>query len=420
MTTSMITERAVALSGTRPGPPVGRAFVAFTSALFGLAVLAAVELTGSFNLPIGSSAQFGVAATTTFATAGLLALYRAVAIRNLWAAAAAAVLMGPGAAWSWATFVGINTSSPMGSSLVVATAGVLSIVLLVKGLRLARWLEVFGGLGSCGLTLVAATIHFEPMASTSAATALVAAVSGMICLYGLLVDLELAEHRSFVELVESRKRIEQEVSQVEELLHDLQGGLLAIEAAIGSFDSELAGPLSCEAARLRRLTRTGARTVADFDLAERVRNLVAARQAGGMDISLRAPDQAVTWGEESEVLAIVDNLLSNAQRHGTDGSAEVEIKLEVSEGRELTKLLITNPGELPPGDVFQRGVTTHPDGNGIGLARARVLAEINGAELRVSPSSATHTTFVLTLGSSPQIRCSRQTSPAGHSSAAVA
>lgn len=400
MTTSLFTERAGALFAPRTGPPVGRAFLAFTGALGALTSLALAELTGPFDLPIGSSSQFGIVAATTFAIAGLLAAYRAFAIHNWWAAAIAGVLIGPGAVWSWSTFVSDGTASPIGASLVVTAAGALAVVLLTKGLQLAHWLEVFGGLGSCGLTIVAVMVRFDPAAATSTAPALVAAVSGMVCLYGLLVDLEVAEHRSLVELVESRKRIALEVSQVEELLHDLRGGLLAIEAAIGSFDSELAGPLRNEAARLRRLTLTGARTVADFDIVDRVQNLVAARRAAGVNINLRAPGEAVAWGEESEVLAIVDNLLSNAERHGTDGSVDVEI----TGGDGVIRLSVSNPGQLPAGDadtIFQRGVTTHPEGQGLGLARARMLADVNGAELRVSPAQAGRTTFVLTMRSDP-------------------
>ena len=402
MTMSLIAEYPGRRPGGRSGPPVGRAFIAFTAVIAGLFAAATADLAGALSLPLGTPSQFGVVAATTFVIAGAIAAYRAIASRNGWAGAIASVLIGPGAAWSWATFVSGEPGPPFAPSLVVLAAGVLAIVLLAKGLRLAHWLEVFGGLGSCGLALVAAMVRLDPGAATSAAAALLAAVAGMVCLYGLLVDLEVAEHRSLVELVESRRRIEHEVSRVEELLHDLRSGLLAIEAAIGSFDDEMAGPLRAEAARLRRLTLTGARTVADFDLVAPVANLVVARRAAGLDVGLRAPDRATAWGEESEVLAIVDNLLSNAERHGTPGRVLVEIVA----GEGMTRLSVTNPGQLPAGDpetVFGRGVTTHPDGEGLGLARARMLADINGAQLRVGPARAGRTTFVLSLRSRPPV-----------------
>lgn len=398
MTTSLIAEYVSNKSGKRTGPPVGRAFVAFTGMVVLLFSMAAVELAGGLRFPSSASSQLGLVATTTFAVSGFAAAYRALVIRSWWAAAIAVVLLGPGATWSWANFVADLSGSRMAAPLIVLAAGVLSVVLLTKGLRLAHWLEVFGGLGTCGLTMVACLVRLDPAAATSTFPALLAAMSGMICLYGLLVDVEVAEHRSLTELVESRKRIEHEVSQVEELLHDLRGGLLAIEAAIGSFDDELAGPLRAEAARLRRLTLIGARTVHAFDLVAGVSNLVAARRAAGVDLELDAPKTAMAWGEESEVLAIVDNLLSNAERHGEPG----RITVEINSGDSNVRLLVRNPGTLPVGDpdsFFRRGMTTHPDGQGVGLARARMLAEINGAELRVGPAEAGHTSFVLNLKS---------------------
>ncbi len=398
MTTSFFARFVANRSSEHSGPPVGRAFAVFTAVTLSLLGVAAIELAGPVELPVGSSSQFGIVATTTFAIAGLLAVYRALAMRNPWAGAIAMVLLGPGATWSWSTFVVDGPGSRLATSLVVVAAGVLAIVLLTKGLRLAHWLEVFGGLGCCGLAIVATLVRLDPAAANSSTPALLAAVAGMISLYGLLVDLELAEHRSLVELLESRERIENEVSRVEELLHDLRSGLLAIEAAIGSFDDELAGPLRVEAARLRRLTLNGARTVSDFDLVDRVENLVAARRAAGVPVRLKGASAATAWGEESEVLAIVDNLLSNAERHGTPGP----ISVEISGGEGETKLSVCNRGQLPAGDpdaVFRRGVTTHPQGQGIGLARARMLADINGADLRVGPPKNGQTTFVLSLKS---------------------
>ena len=396
MTTSAIAEYTEQTLCDRARPVVGPAFAAFTAAIVALLGLIAAERTGNVTWSMGRPAHLGVVAGTTFAIAGLFAAHRAVVMRNGWAAAIAVVIVGPGAAWSWSTFVVGGAAPRTPSALVVATAGGLGLVLLIKGLRLAHWLEVFGGLGCCGLTVGAAVVHLDPTAAGDAPVALLAAVAAMFFLYGVLVDLDLSEHRSLVVLIESRRRIAHEVTQVEELLHDLRGGLLAIEAAIGSFDGEQAGPLRAEAARLRRLTLTGARSAADFDLAERVEELVAARRAAGMEVSLRSAGQAMAWGEESEVLAIVDNLLSNAERHGDPGPVVVEIGSD----EEGTRLSVRNPGQLPPGDpdqIFRRGVTTHPDGQGIGLARARLLAEVNGGELRVGPADAGFTSFVLSL-----------------------
>lgn len=384
-------------SGERAGPPVGQALAVFTATIVGLLALAGADVVGSVELPDGASSQFGVVAATTFSIAGIAAVYRALEVRNRWTAALAALLWGPCALWLWWIFVdGRAMRRDVNAVVAIAAVGV-AVLLLAKGLSGRRWLAVFASLGLAGLGLVAALVCLNPATSGTALPALLASVAGMTCLYGLLVDLEVAEHRTSAELVASRRQVEAEVSRIEELLHDLRNGLLAMEAAIGSVDDDLAGPLQAEAARLRRLTRTGARTVAPFDLVPRVRDLVAARLAAGLWVALRGPDEATVWGEESEVLAIIDNLLSNAERHGQRG----EILIEIAGGDDVTRVSVSSCGQLPadPEAMFTRGRTTHPEGQGLGLARARMLAGVNGADLRVDPARPGRATFVLSLKS---------------------
>lgn len=388
-------------AGLRTGPPVGPVFVSLAGTMTALVVIAGFEINGGFSLPIATSGEFGVMAATTFVLASVLAAYRAIASHKPWAAAIAVVLMGPGAVWSWSTFVAGEPPVPAVMTLVVLSSAGLALVLLVKGLRMARWLEVFGGLGALGLSLATAVVRLDPGAAAAAAgPALLAAVAGMTCLYGLLVDLEVDEYRSFVELLESQRHIEDEVARVEDLLHDVRNGLLAIETAVGSFQGDLAGPLRSEAARLRRLTLTGDRTPQVFDLGSRVRELVAARRGAGVSVVLLAPEDTAVWGEESEILAVIDNLVSNAERHGRAGP----ILVELTPWDDGARLMVTNEGHLPavdPESLFTRGVTTHPAGSGLGLGRARMLAAVNGADLRVGPAEVGYTTFVLTLRSEP-------------------
>ncbi len=384
-------------------PPVARALTVFALTMTALTAAAGAGVSGVVRLPVTASSHFGVMAATTFAIAGGLAAYRAIITRDGWVGAIAAVLFGPGATWSWLAFVATDPPPTLATAATSLVTGTAAIALLLTGLRTTRWLEVFGGLGSLGLAFVAALVLQEPTTATSTALpALLASVAGMTCVYGLLVDLEVSEHRSLVELQASREQIEAEVDRVEELLHDLRSGLLAIEAAIGSVDDELAAPLQSEAARLRRLTLTGARSVGPFDLGAGLAAMVTSRRRSGTELVVRGPDRATAWGEESEVLAIVDNLLSNAERHGCDGP--IEIDLSMAEG--TTRLTVANRGELATDDpelVFRRGVTTHPDGQGLGLARARMLAGVNGGQLEVGPARSGWTSFVLTLQTEPTV-----------------
>ena len=387
-------------STRRSASPVGKAFTAYTAVIL---VVFAVVITGdrlSIALEARTVSHLGVVASTVFVLAGLLAGYRAVTARDRKAGLIAAVLLGPGAGWCWLAFVDASPLAGRVSGPVAVVANGLAIVLLVEGLRLAHWFGVFSGLGSLALGLTA--IGFDSTAGSEAGTgllALLAGVAGMTCLYGLLVDVELTDQRSLLELIDSKDRIEHEMARTEEVLHDLRNGLLSIEAAIGCFDEDLAGPLQAEAARLRRLTLRGVRRPVAFDVVAVVRDLVATRRAAGADIELRAPVSAMAWGEASEVLTIVDNLIANAERHGRKAPIVVEIDHDTG----ATRLSVINRGRLGlEGDgLFRRGFTTHPEGRGLGLSRSKMLARMNGAELTVAPSGHDHTTFVVRLAAGP-------------------
>lgn len=384
---------------------MGRAFVSFVVGLVAAVGLVAIEAHSS-NAVESAVAQLGVVATTLFAVGGALCGYRAVAARARTAGVIAMVLLGPGAAWSWLAFVDGSTKAVSAAGPVVLVAATLAIVLLQRGLRSARWLEVFCGLGSLGLAVAASAVRVSPDgASSTASLALLVALAGMTCLYGLLVDIEVAAHRSLQHLVETNRRMADEVTRTEDLLHDLRSGLLSIEAAVGSSSVGLAGAVGSEAARLRRLTVAGSvrgggsradgataddgggtdgaaidRPAPTFDLAAGVRAMVATRRAAGVAIELWSPPAVLVRGDESELLAVIDNLVANADRHG-----RAPIVVEIAETGSGIAVSVTDTGRGPAvADsewVFERGVSTHPHGSGLGLSRARELARRNGGEV---------------------------------------
>jgi signal transduction histidine kinase len=378
---------------------MGPVFVLFTVIILALAGLAVVESRTGFELPAVATRQIGTIAATVYALAGLAAAYRALRSSRRLTAVVAGVMLGPGAVWCWLVFVAQTRTSQSVTSAVALLAAALAITLLAQGLRFAHWLEVFSGLGSLSLLLVTSMVGSLPAPHVT--LSLLAAFGGMAALYGTLVDFEIAEERSLVELVESKRHIEEEMQRAEELLHDLRSGLLAIEAAIGSFDGELAEPLRSEAARLRRLTLRGQRTIDRFDLVRHVRNLIETREASGAAFEFFAPSSANVWGEQSEVLAIVDNLLSNAQRHGH----RTPIRVEITEGGGRTTLSVSNRGQgvADPVAIFRRGFTSHPDGQGLGLSRAKLLAEMNRGELALVSGRDGRTTFTLELSDDPPV-----------------
>ena len=167
---------------------------------------------------------------------------------------------------------------------------------------------------------------------------------------------------------------------------------------MGSWDDELAHPVRSEAARLRRLTVDDDTSSTAFDLVGPVRDLVETRRAAGAIVELEAPTNAIVSADESDVLAIVDNLLSNAQRHGRP-----PITARITQSGRTIRISVADGGSglsvAEAERVFQRGMSTHPDGSGFGLSRVRTLAERNNGSVAVEQLAGGRTTFVLVLES---------------------
>jgi signal transduction histidine kinase len=382
---------------------VGRAFVAFTVAL--AAALGGVWYESANPLsPSSAPEQLGMVATTVFTLAGISVLYRAASTHTTTLVPVAVVLFGTGAWWCWSAFVNgqpIDRFDQPGPGSIVTTltvlvSAVVGALLLAEGMVRARWLGVFTGLGMVGLTLVATAVRVEPDLVTTVSLPLAATVAGMACLYGSLVEIEASERRSIDQLAKAKARVESEIAATEELLHDLRNGLLSIEAAMGAVDSDLAGPLRSEAARLRRLTTKRERVLTEFDLLPGLRELAKARRAGGAVLDLRLPGEARVIGDESEVVAIVDNLVANAHRHGT---GPIEIDVLDSAGSVCITVSDLGPasGGIDPNLMFTRGYSSHPDGEGVGLSRSRLLAQANNGSVRFARSENGKTSFVLTI-----------------------
>ena len=352
----------------------------------------------------GATTQLGMVAATLFGVSALLCAYRATVARDRMAGLIGVVLLAPGALFSWYAFVATTGTNELAARLATLTSATLAVVLLSRVLRAARWLEVFSGLGAVILALAASFVRADPgAASMSAGLALLVAMAGIATLYGLLVDIEVSEHRSRRALLQLERQWVAEAQNTDELLHDLRSGLLSIEAVSGTSDSDLAGPVRWEAARLRQLTTTReASRIEPFDLVAAVAGLVAARRAAGLAIELQAPATATVDGDRSELLAVVENLVANAERHGRP-PVRVSVEVSVEGDQAVTRVVVADAGAgvaaLDRDRIFRRGVSTHPDGSGLGLDRARELAERNQASVELAAGSGGGATFVLTLGS---------------------
>ena len=379
-------------------PPVGPMFVGLASVMSVLFVAALVERARGGGASESTVSQFGMVGTTVFFVAGLAAAYCAITTRNRTIAPIVAVLLGPGAIWCWMVFVNGSATGTIATTIVVLAGSAVGVLLLADGIWQARWLGLFCGLGAVGISMAATMLRNDPNLRSTASLALLVVFSGMACLYGTLVEIESRGRQSFEQLLDSKKRIEAEIAEAEELLHDLRSGLLSIEAAMSSVDDPVSGPIRLETARLRKLVASRRRKVDEFDVVASVRTLAGTRRAAGTVIDLRVPTAAKAIGEPSEIAAIIDNMLSNAVRHGAS-----PVRIEIQEQGPSVHVAVIDSGKVAPNaDVngfFKRGFTTHQDGDGIGLDRARSLAQQNGGSVDYVPGPRGETSFVLTIPS---------------------
>jgi signal transduction histidine kinase len=390
-----LASRPVEIDGS---PPIGKAFVGFTVAILLVFAMAVFELRLGSELgnPVVAD-RLGLVGTTVFAVAGLLSGYRATVTRSHYLTPIALVLLVAGALWSWLTFAdGSGAGSGPATAVVLVSAG-LAVVLLAEGFWHTHWLGAFCGLGALGLSLTATLIRLDGGARESVSSALLVSVAGMTCLYGILVEFEMAEHRTQSQLLATKRQIEAEIASTEELLHDLRSGLLSIEAAAGRVDPALAQPLQIEAARLRTLMGRSEPVPANgFNLTTGVRALVMAKAAAGLPIELEAPAAARVMADESEVLAIVENLISNAERHGA-----APILVDIVDGYDTVELAVSDAGGRAIGfdvtRIFQPGFTSRGAGTGLGLPRSLRLATANRGDLSAGVTAEGRTTFTLSL-----------------------
>lgn len=385
----------------RPEPPLGSAFMGLTMAGIvgtGLAMLGPEAVLEQFK-SVTFVTRMGVASTTILSITTLLCVYRAVVSTSWIPAVMATVLYGPAALWSWLIFVEGSVPSSELIPVVLIVSGFVSMLLLARGLVEARWLEVFGGLAAAELVFSVRVITGDEPQESLVFVASLVALSGVTGLYGLLVDLELSAYQRLNAILQSNETLIGENRRNEALLHDVRSGLLSIETAARSSESELAAPVSSEAARLRRLTAVRRNDRPSFDLSRGVRELATSKTAAGAALALSVPPSVEVSGDESEVLAIVENLITNAQRHGRP-----PVEIQIKRADETVELSVADNGdgidESLRDRVFERGVTTDPDGTGLGLARARDLAERNNARLVLDASSSSKTRFVLALKTS--------------------
>jgi two-component system, OmpR family, sensor histidine kinase BaeS len=196
------------------------------------------------------------------------------------------------------------------------------------------------------------------------------------------------------------------------LVHEVRSPVAALSAIAETFvEPELAEGARLELVRLSISACRGIeRLVADVTVAsiqtepvdsERlVRDSVSAASLRGVLVEASlAPDLPVIEGDPARLRQVLDNLISNAVRHGPP-SGVVLVRV-VSD--EMLRISVSDTGDGIPLEqqerIFDAGVRLDPrsPGMGLGLTLARAIAEGHGGSLTVTSAPGEGATFTLAL-----------------------
>ena len=143
---------------------------------------------------------------------------------------------------------------------------------------------------------------------------------------------------------------------------------------------------------------------ADVDLADVVRDSVAAAEIGQDEVSLRAEVPStlpVVRGDPDRLRQLVDNLISNAVKYSEPGG-EVHVRAAVESGSVVVRVRDEGPGiaEEHQRQIFEkfgRAAGSARPGTGLGLFLSRAFAEAHGGSLSVESQPGEGATFTLVL-----------------------
>jgi signal transduction histidine kinase len=306
---------------------------------------------------------------------------------------------------------------------VVALWMLLGTISIARGLRRASWLWTWLGLmlfgfASAGVLGALAVTEHDLWSTGSLAVRLLAL---LFVLNGVAQELKLAfldqrsrlfDTRLSVEASEVRRRAEH--AEREERAHEARSALLGIQAATRTLTSgydeyatetqvELRDALETEIQLLRVLVNGERVHFAGepFDVSAAVSPVVVCQRAAGRDVRAELAPAVRAFGHPAVLTEIVQALLDNARDHAP-GSVVV-----VRAGREGDRAVVRVEDRGPGVDpeqregIFRRGVSSSPNGSGLGLYVARRLLRDQDGDIHVEARAGGGASFVVTLPAVP-------------------
>ena len=196
------------------------------------------------------------------------------------------------------------------------------------------------------------------------------------------------------------------------LVHEVRSPVAALSAIAETFvEPELAEGARLELVRLSISACRGIeRIMADVavasiqtelvDSGRLVRDSISAASLRGVLVEASlAPDLPVIEGDPARLRQVLDNLISNAVRHGPPSG----VVLVRAESDETLRISVSDTGDGIPLEqqerIFDAGVRLDPrsPGMGLGLTLARAIAEGHGGSLTVTSAPGEGATFTLAL-----------------------
>ncbi|MGD9704277.1 MAG: sensor histidine kinase [Acidimicrobiia bacterium] len=333
------------------------------------------------------------------------------------------------AATTWGAFIIVTVSILMpgfgGRPAELSGAGALSWAAVATmhgwvayrtGSHLLHWTAVVSTGMGVALVLGSSGATFAVTASM-----LLIATSMGIGLFGVAVTLYRChagqQRRTFDALVEATlatTRAQAVSTARAEHRHEAHAALLGIEAAAQGIShhrdvltddqfAALSEAMVAEVHRLHGLIDDGNRDVtapeATFDLLDVVMPVVSCHRAAGLDVHVEIPCRTRIRGSPVDTAQVVAGLLANARRHAPGSPVTLLVDAEYHNAVVL-RVEDRGPG-VPDADrerIFERGVSTHRDGSGIGLFVARRLMQRQGGSISVAARSGGGAMFDLRFG----------------------